>query len=205
VALIGVMMLFVLKMEGRLLNPKDPIWEHYRTFKWWLLPHVLTAGLALVLGPLQFSERLRRQFLGGHRVLGKAYVYGVLIGAPLGVWIEYNNFSSGNGSSLRMVIATCGFGALFLVTTSLGFFAATGRNIPAHRRWMTRSYAMALVFLEVRCVENISWLKTLMAFPADMLEAHSIAELWLYIFLSLVVAEIIVRQRARSELARRLP
>jgi hypothetical protein len=190
--LIGVMMLIVLKMDLRVFNPKDPIWEHYRTFKWWLLPHAMTAGLALILGPLQFSDQFRRRFRGSHRLLGRVYVFGVIIGAPLGVWIEYFNFSTGNGSSLRMVAATCGTGAAFLLTTGLGFFTALQRNFKSHQNWMTRSYGVALVFLEVRCVEQVPWLAKLAEWPVKLLESHSMADLWFYLALSLLVAEGII-------------
>ena len=62
-AAIGLMMLIVLNRDRVLLNPQDPIWEHYAYFKWWLLPHGITGALALFLGPLQFSDRLRQRLL----------------------------------------------------------------------------------------------------------------------------------------------
>ena len=58
---IGLMFVYVLRYdEIFLIDPKDPEWQHIATFKWWLLPHGLAAACALLLGPLQFSERLRK-------------------------------------------------------------------------------------------------------------------------------------------------
>jgi len=37
---------------------------------------------------LQFSDRLRQRFAKFHRVLGRFYVVGVFIGAPLGSYIQ---------------------------------------------------------------------------------------------------------------------
>ena len=52
---IAAMMLVVLYRDRVVLDPQHWIWEHYRPFKWWLLPNAVTGALALFLGPLQFS------------------------------------------------------------------------------------------------------------------------------------------------------
>src|SRR6267378_3430735 len=61
-AVIGVMAAYVLRHnEHFLIDAKDPEWPHIQPFKWWLLPHGLMGACALLLGPMQFSERLRRR------------------------------------------------------------------------------------------------------------------------------------------------
>ena len=50
--LIASMMLVVVVRDRILLDSQHWIWKHYEPFKWWLLPHGITAGLALLLGPL---------------------------------------------------------------------------------------------------------------------------------------------------------
>jgi uncharacterized membrane protein len=75
--------------------------QHIESFKWILLPHGLAAACALILGPLQFSDRLRQRFAKMHRVLGRFYVGGALIGAPMGVYMhdyEVTHLYSGNNS-----------------------------------------------------------------------------------------------------------
>jgi Predicted membrane protein (DUF2306) len=117
--IVGLMLSYVLVHdESFLVNPKDPIWSHYEPFKWWLLPHGIAGACALLLGPMQFSERLRCRFRKLHRVLGRIYVVGVFIAAPLGVYIQY--FKERLGES------------------------------------MTRSFAVALVFLEGRVVGGVT-------------------------------------------------
>ena len=72
VILFGLMSACVLYHdENFLINPIDPIWQHYEPFKWWLLPHGLAGACALLLGPLQFSNRLRSRFRKLPRVLGR--------------------------------------------------------------------------------------------------------------------------------------
>jgi uncharacterized membrane protein len=190
--LVGLMMLTVIYRDRVLVNPYAPIWEHYLYFKWWLLPHGVAGALALFLGPLQFSDKLRRQFLPWHRVIGRIYVCGVAVAAPVGIWIEYIKFAHAI-APLRLLIATIGFGTLLVLTTGIGFFMARRRNIRVHRMWMTRSYAVAIVFLESRFVDQIPWLAKLWERPATILEMHHISDLWVWIVLSLTAAELLLR------------
>jgi uncharacterized membrane protein YozB (DUF420 family) len=62
---------------------------------------------------------------------------------------------------LRLLIAMIGFGTLWLLTTGMGFWMAKHRNIAAHRRWMRQSYSVVAVFLEVRFVDQLTWLTKL--------------------------------------------
>src|SRR5512142_348896 len=75
---IGLMMAYVLRHnESFLIHPQDPVWQHYQPFKWWLLPHGIAGACALLLGPMQFSDRLRQRFTKMHRIVGRIYVAGV--------------------------------------------------------------------------------------------------------------------------------
>src|SRR3954454_22616475 len=79
-AFVGLMMAYVLvHNESYLWSSGDPIWSHYRDIKWYLLPHGLVAACALLLGPMQFSDRLRARYAKLHRVIGRFYVAGALI------------------------------------------------------------------------------------------------------------------------------
>src|SRR5260370_36884968 len=66
-AFIGLMVAYVLRHhESFLINRADPVCQHYHPFRWYLLPHALAATCALLLGPLQFSDRLRHRFTTFH-------------------------------------------------------------------------------------------------------------------------------------------
>ena len=118
------MMLVVLVRDRILMDSQHPVWKHYEPFKWWLLPHGITAALALLLGPLQFSSRLRRRHLNWHRISGRLYVAGVAIGVPLGIVIETIKYRIGV-APLRLLIGTMDFGSIFMITTGMGFALAT--------------------------------------------------------------------------------
>lgn len=154
-ALIAAMLAYVLYHNERfLIDPAHPVWEHYQSFKWWLLPHGLAGACALVLAPMQFSDRLRQRFAKLHRVIGRVYVTGALVLAPLGAYIGY--LEEPLGSPRSFTIANAVDAALLMTTTGVGFVFALKRMIPQHRQWMTRSYACALIFFEARVILGVT-------------------------------------------------
>ncbi len=71
----GLMLAYVLRHdEYFLIDKTDREWQHIQTFRWWLLPHGLAGACALLLGPMQFSERLRKRFTRLHHWRG-IYLY----------------------------------------------------------------------------------------------------------------------------------
>jgi len=66
---IGLMMAYVLVHNERfLIDSANREWAHISSFKWYLLPHGIMGACALLLGPMQFSDRLRQRFAKFHRV-----------------------------------------------------------------------------------------------------------------------------------------
>ena len=154
-ALIALMLVYVLwHDEAFLINPRDREWEHIHSFRWYLLPHAIAGACALLLAPMQFSDRLRRSFTKLHRVVGRIYVGGVLIGAPLGFFIQY--FEERLGTSRSFSLAAAMQATLWIVTTLVAMLLIWKGKVDAHRRWMTRSFSVALVFLEVRVVAGVT-------------------------------------------------
>jgi len=157
-AVITAMMAYVLYHNERfLLDPAHPVWQHYETFaaaKWWLLPHGLAGACALLLAPMQFSDRLRNRFTKLHRIIGRIYVAGAFVLAPIGVYIEYMRIPE--GAFTTFTLAAIVNAVLLVVVTGIGLLFALVRNIPAHRQWMTRGYAVALTFFEVRLILGVT-------------------------------------------------
>ena len=174
---IGLMMAYVLFHNERfLINAGDPVWQHYQPFKWWLLPHGLAGACALLLGPMQFSDRLRQRYLQLHRVVGYVYVAGAMILAPLGAYIQY--FEERMGGTRSFSVAAATDAALLMLTTAIALTFVLRGKIQQHRQWMTRSYAFALIFVEVRviggltgwdksdrAIETIVWMCLIFAYP----------------------------------------
>jgi len=140
--------------ESFLINKADPVWQHYKPFRWWLLPHGLAGACAILLGPLQFSDRLRARFTKFHRVVGRIYIAGALIVAPLGAYIQF--FEERMGGPRSFSIAALVDAILLMLTTAIAFAFILNGKVQQHRQWMTRSFAVALVFLEVRVVGGVT-------------------------------------------------
>jgi uncharacterized membrane protein len=154
-AAIGLMLAYVIPHdESFLAHPKDPLWQHYEPFKWWLLPHGIAGACALLLGPMQFSDRLRQRFSQFHRVVGRIYVAGVFLAAPLGSYIEY--FQERMGGARSFTIAAAMDAVLWMVTTGIAMVFILKGKIQEHQQWMTRSFAVALVFLEGRVIGGVT-------------------------------------------------
>ena len=154
-AFVAVMFLYVLRHnESFLVNRADPVWSHYRLIWVWLLPHALAGACALVLAPLQFSDRLRQRNLKLHQVVGYIYVVSVLIAAPMGFATQFVHERLGATRSFSLAAATQA--TSWLITTIVALVLVRNGKIQQHRQWMTRSFSVCLIFLEVRFLEGVT-------------------------------------------------
>ena len=199
---IGLMVAYVLRHnEHFLIDAKDPEWLHIRTFKWWLLPHGLMGACALLLGPMQFSDRLRQRFTKFHRVVGRFYVAGVFVAAPLGFYIQYFEERMGGARSFSAAAATDAL--LWMLTTGIAFAFILNGKVQQHRQWMTRSFAVAIVFLEVRVVLGVTGLGKVANGAFDE------TVVWACVAFSLLFADIVLQwqelRRSRPAPAKPVP
>jgi uncharacterized membrane protein len=182
---IGLMLAYVLVHNERfLINANHPQWTHIHSFRWYLLPHGIMAACALLLGPLQFSDRLRQRFAKFHRVVGRFYVAGVFIGAPLGFYIQYYEERMGGARSFSFAAFTDA--AIWMLTTAIALYFILKGKVQLHRQWMTRSFAVAIVFLEVRVVLGITGWERL---------GPSVVEtvVWMCVAFSLLFADFVLQ------------
>lgn len=145
--------------ERFLVDSNHPAWQHYAPFKWWLLPHGIFGAIVLLFAPLQFSDRLRKRFTRAHRIMGRMYVAGAILLAPLGAYIQYYQERMGAPRSFTILGAVDA--VLLMSVTAIAFVFAVRRKIALHRQWATRSYAVALVFIAGRFVMGITGWETL--------------------------------------------
>ena len=142
---LGLTTLFVFITSEVLLITGYPMYHAYRlqviADRHLLIPHTLCGLIALLSGPIQFSSRLRRHYLGFHRVLGRTYVVSVFIGAATGVALATGR-PGFPGTSMQA--------AAWIVCTTAAFLTARNRQIIQHRQWMVRSYAVTFTFVSSR-------------------------------------------------------
>jgi uncharacterized membrane protein len=182
---IGLMIAYVLVHNERfLIDASHPEWAHINSFKWYLLPHGIMGACALLLGPMQFSDRLRQRFAKFHRVVGRVYVAGVFIGAPLGFYIQYYEERMGGARSFSFAAFTDA--VIWMLTTAIAMYFILKGKVQLHRQWMTRSFAVAIVFLEVRVVLGVTGWERL---------GDSVTEtvVWMCVAFSLLFADFVLQ------------
>jgi hypothetical protein len=186
-AVIGIMSTYVLYHNERfLIDSSHPAWQRYEAFKWWLLPHAVFGAIVLLFAPLQFSDRLRQRFTKSHRVMGRLYVLGALVLAPLGAYIQYYQERTGMPRSFTVLAIVDA--AMLMGATALAFLFAVKRKIALHRQWATRSYSIALVFITGRFVMGVTGWETL---GIEIVQAI----IWSCLALSVVFADISIHWR----------
>ena len=133
---------------------------------------------------MQFSDRLRQRCRRLHRVVGRIYVAGVFVAAPLGLYIQY--FEERMGVPRSFSIAAAADACLWMVTTGIAMVFILDGKVHQHRQWMTRSFAVALVFLEVRVIGGIGgW---------DNLDAHvNETIVWACLAFSILAADLVLQ------------
>jgi len=142
---LGLTTLFVFITSEVLLVADYPMYHAYRlqviADRHLLIPHTLAGIFALVIGPINFSSRIRQRYLKFHCVLGRIYVISVFIGAATGVALA---------SGRPGFPGTCGQAAAWVVCTTAAFITARNRHVVQHRQWMARSYAVTFTFVSSR-------------------------------------------------------
>lgn len=149
--LLGVFTMTVMfKVEVPLLLGMHPDWDRkVQAYRGLLHLHAVLGCVALFAAPAQFFPRLRCRYLQAHRVLGRIYVGAILISAPIGMYIALAHLQ-GNERVAAAVQALAWLG-----TTAIALFAAMGRHLAAHQRWMVRSYALTFTFVISRFTADV--------------------------------------------------
>ena len=193
-SLIGLASLYVMYHNERfLVDSHHPAWQHYESFKWWLLPHGIFGAIVLLFAPFQFSERLRQRFTKAHRIMGRLYVVGALGLAPLGAYIQY--YQERMGAPRSFTVLGVVDAAMLIGATLLAFLFAYRRKIALHRQWATRSYAIALVFIAARVALGVTGFEKL---GVEIVQAT----IWSCLALSVPLADIAINWRElRSSVA----
>jgi hypothetical protein len=181
---IGLATLYVMIHNERfVIDPENPAWQRYESFKWWLLPHAVFGTIVLLFAPFQFSDRIRKRFAGAHRVMGRLYVLGCFVLAPTGAYIQY--FQERFGAPRSFTILAIVDAILLMGTTALAGLFAFRRKIAVHRQWAIRSYAVALVFIAARLSLGVTGLE---AYGVEIVQAV----IWSCLVFSVVLGDVAI-------------
>jgi len=130
---------------------------NYWRMRGWLLLHITGGMVAILIGPWQFSRRLRQRHLQLHRLSGRVYLIAVTCACA---------------AAFRLAIATtfgkawgfglCALALAWLTTSSMAYYAIRKRQVSIHREWMVRSYVVTFAFVTFRIFNDyppmMTWL-----------------------------------------------
>jgi uncharacterized membrane protein len=157
--------------------------------------HIVSGGLALVLGPLQFSHRLRNRHWRAHRVIGRTYMITVGVGAISAFVMSMFN-SVG-------ILGFFGFGSLAVLwgwTAWRAYRAIRQRDVRNHQVWVIRNFALTYAAVTLRLWFGVLILVQIPFVHGDnpfvQILAQAYAPLPFLCWLpNVVIAEIMIKRR----------
>lgn len=159
-----------------------------------LILHIVFASLALALGPWQFSRWLRTRHPRVHRVMGRAYLSAVALGAVGGIVTSiYSTLG------LKGFFGFAALDVLWVWTAYRAYRAVRAQNFREHEAWMIRNFALTYAAVTLR-LEFALLLLVQLPFHAPGGFAHAYEQAygslpyvaWIP---NLVIAEFIIRSR----------
>ncbi len=163
--------------------------------------HIVSSVLYSLLGAFQFSPGILRRHPKWHRTAGKGLILSGLVSALSGIWMTLiypiakpDGLGQFDGLSLYAVRLLVGVAMVGFIV--LGYSAIRKREIPRHRAWMLRSYALGLG-AGTQVFTHIPWF----VFPSihgELARTLCMAAGW---GLNLILAEWLIARERRQRLA----
>ncbi|WP_439679505.1 DUF2306 domain-containing protein [Embleya sp. MST-111070] len=156
--------------------------------KWqqaFLYTHIVAAGLALLLSPVQLASRIRLRAPRLHRACGRLVLLCIAVGGVAGLVLAPMNHAG--------AVGTAGFGMLAVLWMGCAGFGlrAIRRGDPTlHRRWMHRAFAFTYAAVTLRL-----WLILLLSLTGDFDRAYTFVPFLCWVP-NLIVVEWLLRSRA---------
>ena len=175
---------FLIPREFGLLSSKKP--ELLNSIFWNIgfYTHIILGGLALLIGWIQFSSKLRARNLKLHKQVGKLYLIAVFLSSVAGIYIGFNA-TGGFISSLGFI----SLGIIWFYNTLMAYLHIRNKQIEQHQKMMIYSYAACFAAVTLRI-----WLPFLTMIFGDFNKAYVIVA-WLCWVPNILVAKLIIRRK----------
>jgi uncharacterized membrane protein len=150
-----------------------------------LYVHIVTAMLALIIGPFQIFMKQSKERRRQHRLLGYVYIISITISGIVSVYLSL--FATGGW------IAGLGFmllDVLWMATTFTALRKIVVKDIQAHKTWMLRSYALTFAAVTLRI-----WLAPLVLLFGDFEAGYRVVA-WVCWIPNLLVIEAVIHRNA---------
>jgi uncharacterized membrane protein len=160
--------------------------------------HIVSALLYAGLGAFQFSSGIRRRAPRWHRRAGRVLVVLGMAVALSALWMTLF-YPRHPGTGALAFVFRLAFGSGMAAAIVLGFAAIRRGDVPQHRAWMTRAYALALGAGTQTVTQGVGHaLFGTSALTTDLCLGAGWA-------INLAVAEYILRRTRRSRVRRLVP
>ncbi|UBR28237.1 DUF2306 domain-containing protein [Bacillus sp. SD-4] len=151
-----------------------------------LFIHITTSIVALVIGPFTLSTKFRERNIKRHRIAGRIYMVGILLGGISGLYLSF--YATGG------LVAKLGFGLLsvfWLTSAYQALHRVKNKKMKDHRNWMIRNYSLTFAAVTLRI-----WLPLfIVLFGIEQFELSYAVIAWLAWVPNLIIAELFIRQR----------
>jgi hypothetical protein len=108
-----------------------------------LVAHIVGAAVYAVVGALQFVPGIRRRHRSWHRRAGRVLTLAGMMVAGSALWMTLT-YAAKPGTGDLLYVLRLVFGSAMVACLVLGFTAIRHRDLPSHRAWMIRAYAIGL-------------------------------------------------------------
>ena len=164
----------------------DPIDSRYVGNALLAAAHVGFGLLFLLLGPLQFMPAIRRNWPRFHRASGRVFIASGLVSGLTVLWLALALPVMGGTLAL---VGTWIFAAYMVAALVVATRAIRARNVPRHRAFMIRAYAIGSAVATIRLVGGIG-----QGFGLDFYTWFGVW-LWVGLVMHAVAAEMILGSR----------
>lgn len=151
--------------------------------------HIFSITLCLMAGLTQFSNQFLRENRSLHKIIGKIYVYNILI-INVPACFVLGLFSNGGLIGITGFLIQDIFWAYFTVAAVL--FIKKG-NITGHRSYMILSYAVTTTAITFRIIKNLFYNEKYHDY-----ELFYGLNVWLALAINLLIAYLIIRKNSFS-------
>jgi len=150
IVFLAFLLLFALKFiygEVNYFKFTEDVFGRYWSVRWPLLGHITGGILALVIGPFQFVQYLRRKYISLHKNLGRIYLSAILISSICSVYLSW---TAALDMHWAWAVSLQGLALAWIGTTFMAYRAIMKKRIQIHKEWMIRSYIVTFSFVIFR-------------------------------------------------------
>ncbi|AJG91205.1 DUF2306 domain-containing protein (plasmid) [Bacillus tropicus] len=151
-----------------------------------LFIHITISIVALVNGPFTLSTKFRGKNINRHRIVGKIYMIGILLGGVSGLYLSF--YAMGG------LVTKLGFDLLSVFWLTSAYQALNrvkNKKIQDHRNWMIRNYFLTFAAVTLRI-----WLPLfVLLFGLEQFEVSYTVIAWLAWIPNVIIAELFIKQR----------